>query len=315
MRPASASVPSTTSFSTLQSHDRNDASSDPKNVPVPNDYRRATRCDLVTVSRIIRLYNVEQEQVQLNDQKNDSNHENCIDDSSGDDVDQSNTQMSNNQHHHRRRNSEVTNNNNNNNSHDDNDYDNDNKRRDSKSKKKMIQLKMTGKDVPVIGESTCCYTPRQSECRSFYTAHARLHCWVLAQRKTLLIRAELPDSFPVIEVEAEVSVRDLALARGLAVDALLVDPELGRIAREIIDQAELTVEDKELSRLGYAKANDALDASYLKQKNGQVVSIVVHMRKWGQSAKKHHSTSEAFIDAITEGMQTTEGNVTPKISR
>ena len=168
---------------------------------------------------------------------------------------------------------------------------------------------------PLVGESTCCYTPRQSECRSFYTAHARLHCWVLAQRKTLLIRAELPDSFPVIEVEAEVSVRDLALARGLDVDCLLIDPELERIAREIIDQAELTVEDKELSRQGYAKANDALDASYLKQKNGQVVRIVVHMRKWGQSAKKHHSTSEAFIDAITEGMQTAGGNVTPKISR
>ena len=97
-------------------------------------------------------------------------------------------------------------------------------------------------------------------------------------------------------------MRDLALARGLNVDDLLVDPELERIAREIINQAELTVEDKELYRLGYAKANEALDASYLKQKSSQIVSIVVHMCRSGHSAKKHHSTSEAFIDAITEGM-------------
>lgn len=272
-RPASACVPGTTSFSTSfptlqsQSHfaDRSDVCSDQKNVPVsvaasvppPNDYRRASRCELVTVSRIIRLYNVEQEQAQLNEQNDDSNNENCTDDSSGDDVDQSTSQLfkTQHQHHHNgRRHSDCRsyNNNNDNNKKNNNDdydnYDNDNhnRRRESKTKiENMNKSKKSSKEVPPAGESTCCYTPRQSECRSFYTAHAKLHCWVLAQRKTLLIRAELPDSFPVIEVEAEVSVRDLALARGLDVDSLLIDPELERIAREIIDQAELTIESTE----------------------------------------------------------------------
>ena len=163
------------------------------------------------------------------------------------------------------------------------------------------------------GDSTCCFTPRQSDCRSFHTAQAKLFCWVLAQRKTLLVRAELPDSFPVIGVEAEVSVRDLAAARGLDVDALLIDPELERIAREIIEEAELTVEDREVSRLGGSKSSEAFDVSHLKQRIGQVVSIVVHLSRAGNPSQKHHSTSQAFVDALSHMERAGEGTWTPRI--
>ena len=165
------------------------------------------------------------------------------------------------------------------------------------------------------GDSTCCFTPRQSDCRSFHTAQAKLFCWVLAQRKTLLVRAELPDSFPVIGVEAEVSVRDLAAARGLDVDALLIDPELERIAREIIEEAELTVEDREVSRLGGSKSSEAFDASHLKQRIGQVVSIVVHLSRAGNPSQKHHSTSQAFVDALSHMERAGEGTWTPRIGQ
>ena len=167
---------------------------------------------------------------------------------------------------------------------------------------------LSGSEVsPPPGDSTCCFTPRQSDCRSFHTAQAKLFCWVLAQRRTLLVRAELPDSFPVIGVEAEVSVRDLAAIRGLDVDALLIDPELERIAREIIEEAELTVEDREVAR---SKSNDVFDGSHLKQRIGQVVSIVVHLSRPGDPSTKHHSTAQAFVDALTQMERAGDGTWT-----
>jgi hypothetical protein len=167
---------------------------------------------------------------------------------------------------------------------------------------------LSGYEVsPPPGDSTCCFTPRQSDCRSFHTAQAKLFCWVLAQRRTLLVRAELPDSFPVIGVEAEVSVRDLAAIRGLDVDALLIDPELERIAREIIEEAELTVEDREVAR---TKSNDVFDGSHLKQRIGQVVSIVVHLSRPGDPSTKHHSTAQAFVDALTQMERAGDGTWT-----
>lgn len=162
---------------------------------------------------------------------------------------------------------------------------------------------------PAPGDSTCCFTPRQSDCRSFHTAQAKLFCWVLAQRRTLLVRAELPDSFPVIGVEAEVSVRDLAATRGLDVDALLIDPELERIAREIIEEAELTVEDREVAR---SKSNDVFDGSHLKQRVGQVVSIVVHLTRPGDPSTKHHSTAQAFVDALIQMERAGDGTWTSR---
>ena len=145
-----------------------------------------------------------------------------------------------------------------------------------------------------VGSSTCAVTPRQSECRSFYTARARLECWVLPQRKTLLIRAELPDSFPVIEVEAEVSVRDLADSKGLDVDVLLTDPELGEIAQELIWEAELLVLNNETLAPPTVNGNGQTN-SLRPHKHELVTKLVVHLDR-GEGRNK--STAAAFIKAI-----------------
>ena len=166
-----------------------------------------------------------------------------------------------------------------------------------------IQLKKERMRKAVVGDSTCCFTPRQSDCRSFHTAQAKLFCWVLAQRKTLLVRAELPDSFPVIAVEAEVSVRDLAAARGLDVDALLIDPELERIAREIIEEAELTVEERDRDRDKEGGGAHGLIAGKLlsnnhtqNTKHDTKAGLVLHLKR--PDGTKNRSIADAFIKSI-----------------
>jgi hypothetical protein len=63
------------------------------------------------------------------------------------------------------------------------------------------------KQAKRAGESTHASTPRDSECRCFYNFRAKLECWVIEDRRTILIRARVFDSFPEIDVEAEVRVR------------------------------------------------------------------------------------------------------------
>ena len=49
-----------------------------------------------------------------------------------------------------------------------------------------------------LGASTCSFTPRETDCRSFYTARVELKCWLLQQRRTILLKATVPDSFPIV---------------------------------------------------------------------------------------------------------------------
>ena len=147
-----------------------------------------------------------------------------------------------------------------------------------------------GKTFP-IGVSTYCTTPRQTECRSFYTAHCKLRCWVLVQRKTLLIRAELPDSFPMIEVEGEVSMTALAESRGVEVEALLGDLELESIAREIMNEAELIVESTDA---GYAGTSTEVNRSVTVKYESRA-GLVLHLPRNGT---KNNSVADAFVKSI-----------------
>jgi hypothetical protein len=150
-----------------------------------------------------------------------------------------------------------------------------------------------GKTFP-IGVSTYCTTPRQTECRSFYTAHCKLRCWVLVQRKTLLIRAELPDSFPTVEVEAEVSIEDLAASRGVEVEALLGDLELENIARGIMGEAELIVESTDVghgTHTGpFTEVNRSVTVKYESR-----AGLVLHLPRNGT---KNNSVADAFVKSI-----------------
>lgn len=149
-----------------------------------------------------------------------------------------------------------------------------------------------GKTLP-IGVSTYCTTPRQTECRSFYLSHCKLRCWVLVQRKTLLIRAELPDSFPMIEVEAEVSLESVAESRGVEVEALLGDVELESIAREIMAEAELIVESSEGGNMPHTGPTEFNRSATVKYESR--AGLVLHLPRNGV---KNNSVADAFVKSI-----------------
>ena len=165
----------------------------------------------------------------------------------------------------------------------------------------------------VPGISTFASTPRESECRSFYTARSEIKCWVLMELKVLLIRVFVPDAFPLIDVEAQISLRELAANKGMSVENLSTDfNTLTIIAKEIISEVELTTEDETALAAAAAKQrknvrrnraqHDAsnpgtpLDDEDKKKNKGPTrrTHLVVHMAKKGQ--KRHRSTAAAFLD-------------------
>ena len=170
----------------------------------------------------------------------------------------------------------------------------------------------------IPGVSTFASTPREGECRSFYSARAEIKCWLLMEMRTLLIRVYVPDAFPLIDVQAQVSLRDLAANKSMTVDSLMTDfKTMETMAREIISEVELTTEDetalvaaaakkrkeKGLSR-GLRGAVDST-ASFpgeevspgVQGKNPKPTRrtrLVVHMAKKGR--RRHRSIAEAFLD-------------------
>jgi hypothetical protein len=163
----------------------------------------------------------------------------------------------------------------------------------------------------IPGISTFATTPRESECRSFYSARAEIKCWLLLEMKTLLVRVYVPDAFPLIDVQAQISLRELASNKGVTVDNLMTDfKTLDAIAREIISEVELTVEDETAAQAAAAKRKKA---STLKggrsgsggeeKDDGRVEAkgkptrrtrLIVHMARKGR--RRHRSTAEAFLD-------------------
>ena len=169
----------------------------------------------------------------------------------------------------------------------------------------------------VPGVSTYAITPRESECRSFHNVRAEIKCWVLMESKTLLIRVYVPDAFPLIDVQAHISLRDLALNKSMSVDTLLSDfKTLENIAKEIISEVELLVEDESAAAALAAKqrkihirnkrqaTGDGVNLAEAGSKEGEGASnknkptrrtrLVVHMAHKGR--KRHRSTAEAFLD-------------------
>ena len=168
----------------------------------------------------------------------------------------------------------------------------------------------------VPGVSTYAVTPRESECRSFHTARSEIKCWLLMESKTLLIRVYVPDAFPLIDVQAHISLRDLALNKSMTVDTLLSDfKTLENIAKEIISEVELLIEDESAAaalaakqRKNYirskSKTGDGMNQLEASTKDGENASnknkptrrtrLVVHMAHKGR--RRHRSTAEAFLD-------------------
>mmetsp|Transcript_32306 Transcript_32306/g.30807 ORF Transcript_32306/g.30807 Transcript_32306/m.30807 type:complete len:847 (-) Transcript_32306:33-2573(-) len=147
-------------------------------------------------------------------------------------------------------------------------------------------------DIPPIGSSTCAFTPRSSECRSFSTVNVDLNCWVLKSRKTLLIKAKVPDSFPIIDIEAELSINDLARSKNLEFEDLMNDMLLLKdICMEILSEVELTVENIDT---GGGAIDSLVEKDRRAMKAEKLNKIVVHMRRKG--LKKHSSIADAFMD-------------------
>ena len=169
----------------------------------------------------------------------------------------------------------------------------------------------------VPGVSTYAVTPRESECRSFHNARAEIKCWLLMESKTLLIRVYVPDAFPLIDVQAHISLRDLAVNKNMSVDTLLSDfKTLENIAKEIISEVELLVEDESAAAALAAKqrknhirnkrqtTGDGMNHMEASSKESESASnknkptrrtrLVVHMAHKGR--KRHRSTAEAFLD-------------------
>ena len=176
----------------------------------------------------------------------------------------------------------------------------------------------------IPGVSTYSLTPRESECRSFYTARAEIKCWLLMEMKTLLIRVYVPDAFPLIDVQSQISLRDLASNKGMTVDNLMTDfKTLELIATEIISEVELTIEDETAAAALAAKqrkekgisrrhklhspdtpggggsgddssGGEGVGSMNSKGKPTRRTRLVVHLARKGR--RRHRSTAEAFLD-------------------
>ena len=157
----------------------------------------------------------------------------------------------------------------------------------------------------VPGVSTYVATPRESECRSFHNGRAEIKCWLAMELRVLVIRVKVPDAFPLIDVKAQVSLRDIALNKGVSVDNLIGDLKtLEVIATELSTEVELTVEDDSATNGSAAllkrqqskqkSAESGKSTTGKAPKATRTTRLVVHMAKKGR--KRHRNISQAFLD-------------------